>query len=89
MGSDESEGLNMGNPLTILQKLGYAYLCCNCYPYDYMHGVLGIGTGALSDSAPVGNWTIMQSYSKALNYVLDKYNIDKDSIFLMGCHKVV
>lgn len=84
VGSDESEGLNMGNPLTILQKLGYAYLCCNCYPYDYMHGVLGIGTGALSDSAPVGNWTIMQSYSKALNYVLDKYNIDKDSIFLMG-----
>ena len=84
VGSDESEGLNMGYPLTILQKLGYAYLCCNCYPYDYMHGVLGIGTGALSDSAPVGNWTIMQAYSKALNYVLNKYNIDKDNIFLMG-----
>ena len=84
VGSDESEGLNMGYPLTILEKLGYAYLCCNCYPYDYMHGVLGIGTGELSDSAPVGNWTIMQAYSKALNYVLNKYNIDKDNIFLMG-----
>lgn len=84
VGSDESEGFNMGYPLTLLQKLGYAYLCCNCYPYDYMNGVLGIGTGSLSDSAPVGNWTIMQAYSKALNYVLNKYNIDKDNIFLMG-----
>lgn len=84
VGDDSSEGFTTGNPLSILQKLGYAYLCCNCYPYDYMHGVLGIGTGALSDSAPVGNWTIMQAYSKALNYVLNKYNIDKDNIFLMG-----
>lgn len=84
VGGNSSEGFVTGYPLNILQKLGYAYLCCNCYPYDYMHGVLGIGTGALADSAPVGNWTIMQAYSKALNYVLNKYNIDKDNIFLMG-----
>lgn len=84
VGGNSSEGFITGNPLEILKKLGYAYLCCNCYPYDYMHGVLGIGTGVLADSAPVGNWTIMQAYSKALNYVLNKYNIDKDNIFLMG-----
>ena len=66
----------------LLTKLGYAQLVCNCYPDAYM-STLGLPTGP-GNSAPVLNWTIPQQYVAAYNYVIEKYNIDRNGVYLLG-----
>lgn len=66
----------------LLTKLGYAQLVCNCYPDSYM-GKLGLPTGG-GNSAPVLNWTIPQQYVAAYKYVVEKYNIDTNGVYLLG-----
>ena len=61
-----------------LISLGYAVLECNGMPYDFAN-IYGLDV-----TRPVGNYIAVQSYKKAYDYVVNKYNIDKNGCFMCG-----
>lgn len=66
---------NIGN---IFNALGYAVLLTNGMPRDWAneHGI-GI-------DRQVGNWMAVQSVVKAYNYVMEKYNLDRNGCYVYG-----
>lgn len=57
---------------------GYAVLDTNGIPFNYAD------TNGISRLNNVGSWLAMECYKNAYNYVMEKYNLYKDGVFLEG-----
>lgn len=76
-------------PTNLFLSCGYALLAVNGLPYDYakkyIEPVLPEGESFnLAYGRPVGNWMAIESANKAVEYVCQNYNIDKNEIYVYG-----
>lgn len=67
----------------LAKALGYAILECNYFPIEYFKKIIEKDI-AITDVEPFGSWMIAEEVEKAFDYISNKYNIDKNAIFLAG-----
>jgi predicted esterase len=65
-------------PAALFCACGYAVLCVNGLPKTYSD------RNGLSYGRPVGNWMAIESSIRAVDYVIDNYNISQSGIYVYG-----